>query len=337
MDPDEMRALERASDPLYDQRAEMPSHEFDGVHHFVGEPRRSPAPRPSVLAYFDSLLTLAAFADRIDEVTAGMTAALTDTVARQVTIRQIAWSEAGSGEQRDWSPAARDALLAALRSGRPDVFGLNLGTPGDERHWHFEAWRDPFQPSAALSLSLSPTGELWAPDETDDAAERVAALLLAWRQPLDLCTGGVTYDRTGPHRSPWDAWYTMDHRASATLTRARVRGYYWWNLLTAGHLARLGGAAALATRAAEHGLAAEPAGPATVLRFPGPITAFDDDRLAAVKEVLTPVLIPRRYVAYAGYPLRMIPDPGTAFRRVPPGAPYPRLTAGGGPLTAPED
>ncbi|WCN79566.1 hypothetical protein [Micromonospora sp. LH3U1] len=290
-----------------------------------------------MLAYFDSLLTLAAFADRIDEVTAGMAAALADTTARPVTIRQIAWSEAGSAEQRDWSPAARDALLAALHSGRPDVFSLNLGTPDDEKHWHFEAWRDPFQPAAALSLSLSPTGALWEPDETDDAAERVAGLLLAWQQPLDLCTGGVTYDRTGPHLSPWDAWYTMDHRISATLTRHRVRGYYWWNLLTGGHLARLGGPRALGARAAALGLAVLPAGPATVLRFPGPITAFADDRLSAVKEALTPVLIPRRYIGYSGYPLRMIADPGTAFRQVPPRDPYPRLTAGGGPLPAPED
>jgi hypothetical protein len=337
MDPDEMRARERAADPLYDQRAEMPSHEFDGVHRFVGEPRRSPAPRPSVLAYFDSLLTLPALADRIDEVTAGMAAAVADTTTLPVTIRQVAWSVAGSGEQRDWSPAAREALLAALRSGRPDVVSLNLGTRDDEKRWHFEAWHDPFQPAAALSLSLSPVGELWAPDETDDAAERVAGLLLAWQQPLDLCTGGVTYDRTGPHLSPWDAWYTMDHRISASLTRQRVRGYYWWNLLTAGHLARLGGPEAFGARAAARGLAVLPAGPASVLRFPGPITAFADDRLSAVKEVLRPVLIPRRYIAYSGYPLRMIADPGTAFRQVPPGDPYPRLTPGGGPLPAPED
>jgi hypothetical protein len=243
---------------------------------------------------------------------------------------------AGSAEQRDWSPSTRDALIAALRSGKPDVFTLHFGTAHDEQRWHLESWSDPFRPDAALTLSLSPVGELWEPDETDAAADRVAALLQSWRRPLALSTGGVTYDRTGPHLSPWDAWYTMDHRSSAALTRERVRGYYWWNLLTAGHLARLGGLDGLRARAAARDLEVVPLESAAVLRLPGPITAFADDRLAAMKEVLTPVLIPRRYINYAGYPLRIIPDPGTAFRRVAPGSPYPRLTAGAGPLSAPE-
>jgi hypothetical protein len=337
MDDDELRALQRAGDPLYDQRAEMPSHEFDGVDYFVNEPRRSPPPRPAVLAYFDSLLSRPEFADRIDEVTAGMAAVLADTTALPVAPRQAAWSIAGTGEQLDWSPSTRDALIAALRYGKPDVFTLHFGTAHDEQRWHLEIWSDPFRPDAALTLSLSPVGELWEPDQTDAAAERVAALLRSWQEPLALSTGGVTYDRTGPHLSPWDAWYTMDHRSSATLTRERVRGYYWWNLLTAGHLARLGGFDALLARAAAHDLEVVPLGSGAVLRFPGPITAFADDRLAAVKAVLGPVLIARRYINYAGNPLRIIPDPGTAFRRVPPGSPYPRLTPGTGPLPAPEE
>src|SRR3954451_12131952 len=251
MDEDELRARRRGADPLYDQRAEMPSHEFDGVDYFVSDPRRSPPPRPAVLAYFDSLLSLPEFAGRIGEVLAGMAAALADTTALAVAPRQAAWSVMGSGPQLDWSPSTRDALAEELRSGRPDVFSLHFGTAHAEQRWHLEGWRDPFRADAALSLSLSPVGEIWEPDETDAAAERVAALLAAWQRPLRLSTGGVTYDRTGPHLSPWDAWYTMDHRLSATLTRQRVRGYYWWNLLTAGHLARLGG---LAGRAAERGL-----------------------------------------------------------------------------------
>ena len=336
MTDDDLRARQRAADPLYDQRAEMPSHEFDGVDYFVNDPRRSAPPRPAVLAYFDSLLSRPALADRIDEVTAGMAAALAATTALSLQPRQAGWVVAGSAEQRDWSPATRDALIGALRSGRPDVVTLHFGTAHDEKRWHLEAWSDPFRPESALSLSLSPVGELWEPDETDTAADGVAALLQSWQQPLSLSTAGVTYDRTGPHLSPWDAWYTMDHRISAPLSRERVRGYYWWNLLTAGHVARLGGLDSLRARAAERGLAVDPLESGAVLRFPGPITAFADDRLAAMKEVLTPVLIPRRYVNYAGYPLRILPDPGTAFRRVPPGSPYPRLTAGSGPLPAPE-
>jgi hypothetical protein len=33
---------------------------------------------------------------------------------------------------------------------------------------------------------------------------------------------------------------------------------------------------------------------------------------------------------YSGYPLRILPDPSAAFRRVPLGSPYPRFTAGVG-------
>jgi hypothetical protein len=68
-----------------------------------------------------------------------------------------------------------------------------------------------------------------------------------------------------------------------------------------------------------------------ILRAPGPVTAFDDDRLAAMRQVLRPVLPPKPYTCYQGYPLRIVPDPGTAFRRVTPGSPFPRLLAGSGP------
>jgi hypothetical protein len=65
-------------------------------------------------------------------------------------------------------------------------------------------------------------------------------------------------------------------------------------------------------------------GNAAVLRGSGPVGEFDDRGLAATKTVLGPVPIDHPYICYQGYPLRILPDPGTAFRRVPPGSPMPR-------------
>jgi hypothetical protein len=68
-----------------------------------------------------------------------------------------------------------------------------------------------------------------------------------------------------------------------------------------------------------------------IVRASVPITAFDDNLLAAAKHVLGPALIHQQYALYLGYPLRIIPDPGTAFRKVPPGSPFPQLLDGRGP------
>lgn len=47
--------------------------------------------------------------------------------------------------------------------------------------------------------------------------------------------------------------------------------------------------------------------------------------------MLTPALMHLRYALYLGHPMRIIPDSGTAFRRLPPGSPFPRLLDGLGP------
>jgi hypothetical protein len=46
-----------------------------------------------------------------------------------------------------------------------------------------------------------------------------------------------------------------------------------------------------------------------------------------MKDLLAPALVPAEYGVYIGYPLRIVPDPGTPFRRVLPGSPHPLLTA----------
>jgi hypothetical protein len=339
MDDEAARVMQRAMDPLYDVREEMPGHEFDGVDFFVNEPRRSPPPRPTVLTYFDSGLPQAGFADRIDRVVADMAAVLARTTPLPLRPRLAAWVLRGQadGWQLDWSEETRDALVAALRTGQAEVASIMFTAGRDDAHrWYLECHSYPWpekEPDAALSLSLS-SRDLWPIEATDTVAQQVLELIVSWTALLDLRTAGVTYDRTGPDRTPYECWYGMNSFDSAPLTRERVRGYYWANLLTAGHLARLGGLQALRDQAAPHGFVVQPvdlASPAVVLRAAGPITSFDDDRLAAMKRLLKPVLPPRRYTGYQGYPLRIVPDPGTALRRVPPGSPFPRLLPGQGP------
>jgi hypothetical protein len=161
------------------------------------------------------------------------------------------------------------------------------------------------------------------PRRTPETSE--ALLDLIAKQP-GLRTAAVTWDRTGVHSSAWELWYNVMPHEMVRHTRDHVRGYYWATLLTAGHLARLGGEAELRRRAESAGFVVVALGDGLLVRDPGPITAFDDDRLAAAKELLRPVLLDRPYVCYQGYPLRIRPDPGTAYRRVLPGAPFPRLT-----------
>ena len=199
---------------------------------------------------------------------------------------------------------------------------VSLDGPDDEEFWYLSLVALPDRPDAALDLSLTPSPDLWPADATADA---LLDLLTTWAAPLDLLTAGLTYDQTDPQRSPWDFWYGADHHTTAPLARDHVRGYFWANLLTEGHVGRLGGPGAFRAEAVRRGLAVEAAGEATVLRAPGPITTFDDGHLSATKAVLAPVLIDKPYLCYEGYPLRIVPDPGTAFRRVPPGSPRPRM------------
>jgi hypothetical protein len=331
------REWERSMDPLYDQRTEMPSHEFDGVDFFVNEPGRN-VPPPTLLAYFDSDLRPPQLADMLDLIMTQMAATLSRTTSLPMTPQAI-WVLRGqyTSQAELWTPETREAAAAYLRADKMEVLNLQL-TSGDidQHRWVFDAKMGMTpDPDAALSMALSAM-DLWPAEAIDDAAEEVLRLIRDWAQPLRLRTAGVTYDRGNSGSSPWENWYSLGPHISAKLTSERVRGYYWANLLTAGHLARLGGLEQLRAHAAEHGLTVEPANAdtgesAVILRAPVPISAFENRLLAAIKHVLGRAMIHKTYVLYEGYPLRIIPDPGTAFRRLPPGSPFPRLLPGEGP------
>lgn len=347
MEADEEHA--RSVDPLYDQRTELPVHEFDAVHFYCNEPRRSPAPPPGVAAYFDSGLSRAELADRIDRIVVDMTEAVGRFTPLPMRLRFVQWQLVGPGFSRlDGSPQSLAELVAALRT-TPPVHSTHLSfLAEDDPPQEYSSWGlgcyfpwPRTAPDTSTTMWLVGSPDLWPDaDSADRAAQQILNLLVSWCGPLALRTAGVTYDRSGPERSPWERWYGLTSNDTAPVTRNRVRGYYWANLLTAGHLDRFGGPDRLRKLAAEHGFLAEPVPSvpdATVVRAPGTITGLDDEQLAAMKDLLRPVLIPRRYLLYQGYPLRIVPDPGTAFRRVSADGPFPRLLAGEGPLTSDPD
>ena len=316
MDDEQRRAMERAMDPLYDQRAEMPQAEFDAVDYFVHEAGRSPAPAPNLAVYLASGLTQPELAGRIGGLLERVAA--TAPGVRPATAGWALEREAPAGTGT-WAGDTLGRIEAALRTGRVEM--MQIGLADGERWLTLAVDAVPGDPAAGLALSAAGhEDDPWPPGTAD------ALLALIAAEP-DLRTAAITWDRSGIGRTPWELWYGANVGDVLAATRDHVRGYYWANLLGRSHLARLGGEQALRDRAGAAGFMLEPAVSGVVLRDPGPITEFGDDRLAAMKELLRPVLIDRPYLCYQGYPLRIIPDPGTAFRRVPPGSPFPRLTA----------
>ena len=337
MTGDELRrAVLRGEDPLHDRRTEMPCHEFDAVDFFCNQqPGRGATPPATVQAYFDSGLSQPQLADRLDPIVGDMAATLAKTTP--LALAPVAeWASSDGSAKADlWTAQTRDAVAADLRDERLDLLHITFMEGQEAQHrWFLTVWTST-RSGAALSMSLT-SMDLWPADATDRAASEVLALVRGWARPLRLRTAGITYDRGTPSESPWEQWYACGHHITATLTTERLRGYYWANLLTTGHLTRLGGLEQLREHAERHGLTVEPATDhagtdAVIVRAPGPITAFDDDVLAAAKHVLGPALVHHQYTMYLGYPLRIIPDPGTAFRKVPKGSPFPRLLDGRGP------
>jgi hypothetical protein len=301
----------------------MLDREFDAVDYFVHEPGRLPIPPEKLGIYLASRLTQSGLADHVDDILAGMQAVLDETVP--VTMRPHEFAHAvvgrrtGSGAWR--GEKTRQFFVDVLRAGEMEGMDISFWARRDleDRFWNLEIQMLPDQPETALQISVTPSDNLWPAESTDMVAQRLVGLVEAWTGPLDLLTGAITLDRVAVGYSPWEQWYGINVNQVAPSAYDCLRGYYWWNLLTAGHLAKLGGPEALHDRAQRAGFTATPptGGQAWVVRDPAPVSAFDDDALARMKELLAPALYPQPYGTYEGYPLRIIKDPDTAFRRVP--------------------
>jgi hypothetical protein len=310
-----------------DGRQVMLCSEFDAVDYFVNEPGRPPAPPEKLGIYLASGLSQPGLAEQFDVILGGMHSVLDETVAvamRPVEIGHAVIGRAtGGGAWR--GEKTRQWFGEVLRAG--DVEGLDVSFSArrdpEDRFWHLDIRALPEDPDAAILISVTPSDNLWPPEQTDAVAERLVGLVESWVGPLELRSAAITLDRVHAGWSPWELWYGMRVNEMGPIGHEYLRGYYWWNLLTAGQLARLGGADAARRAAADAGFGVSvpatlpTAAPALVVRDPRPATAFDDTALARMKDLLAPALYPQPYGVYEGYPLRIVKDPGTAFRRVP--------------------
>lgn len=189
-----------------------------------------------------------------------------------------------------WSvpdPEVDDVLLRGWRAGDGDVWSWRL------------------------------TGGFGERDRLDAAAEVWQDLLEQLGRRSSTLWGAISHDRFTTVRTPVEDYLGI--RDGELTSVEHPRGYYWSNLLTRRHLDRLGGRAAVESRAAELGLRTLALDcERLIVRSPGPVDDFDGDRMAAVRTLLDPVLVRRPYRYYAGPPLRVVKEPGTAFRRIPP-------------------
>jgi hypothetical protein len=256
---------------------------------------------PTLGLYLDSALDQPATADAIDGMIADVQALLDRTADPAPRPQSVAYAVSrGRIAGGRYGPKSLGDLLTALREGSLDQWSVTF-TAGRTDSVAALSWHAvPADPAAAVQIALTVSPPVWTPEQVDAVAPELVALMAGWAGPLDLLYGAVTYDRVLPTPTPYERWFGLTHRATASQSRSYLRGYYWANLLTAGHLSRLGPLHSSADLVVEE----LPAG--TLVRSAHPITAFDDERLAAMKQLLGPALLPVGRPVYRGHPLRVI-------------------------------
>jgi hypothetical protein len=261
---------------------------------------------------------------------------------RQTGARRVFANVYYSGYDADggrWTRSHHEHVLSRLSE--QDARGMDLSWSVPQPSWYedfslasgfhlsYKSTQPPSEDPAGLwegalcaSLGLLRGAEL---DAAGEIWTGLLRLVGSWPETL---WAAVLYDKWEggtEERRPHERYYGIEN--GATLCEDRALGYYWANLLTERHLEGLGGAAALRARCDELGLVLEecPGRPgAAVLRAGQPVGSMDDECLAALREALAPVLAANEYRGfYSGPPLRVIKDPGTAFRRVPPEIEWP--------------
>ncbi|MDF9817196.1 hypothetical protein [Streptomyces sp. SPB162] len=231
-----------------------------------------------------------------------------------------------------WTPERDERLM--LRMAEPDADGASV-------LWRVSADEPPGGGRSASNVILlvravDPDNAWWewylheearpfAGMYLDAAGEAFLRILaLAGRWP-GTTWGAVFHDHWGQlDKVPYERYFGLDTAAPETLPV--TRGYYWANLLTSGHTEEFGGVDALRSRCDAAGVRVDavPGRPdAVVVRSTLPLTGLDDEQLVALREALAPVTPTRPYRYYSGPPLRVLKEPGTAFRRIPPEIEYP--------------
>ncbi|MFI0943954.1 hypothetical protein [Streptomyces sp. NPDC021020] len=231
-----------------------------------------------------------------------------------------------------WTQERYDRHLARLAE--PDADGAELAwnladeeRPADDRtNWHISLSVKAVEPDNRwwewrLKEEAPPFAGAYL-DAMADACLRVLTLAGSWPE---VTWGAVLRDHFGATDDPpYEQYFALT--TPAPRTALVTRGYYWANLLTSGHTDAYGGAEALRSRCEAAGARLDPVPgrtDAVIVRSPLPLSGLDDAQLALLREALAPVtpVVPYRY--YAGPPLRVLKEPGTAFRRIPPEIDFP--------------
>jgi hypothetical protein len=258
-----------------------------------------------------------AFWSSVESFESGMVAAGSPLTRKEVTVR------AGSEQRTNLS--GRDELAQALddlydEARSEDLVQYVSVRPSWDR-WGFEmraVGSGPASWSAQLTSEGIRDGALV--NAAGDLGERLLARL-AGQDLVDW--GGVTWDHGYPGRTPYESYFPVSPEEASREAARHPRGYYWSNLLTGGHLEGLGGAGAVVASCRNNGLETElidgeSGSQAMIVRAKEPLSEFSDESLHAVHRLLDPILVHKPYKWYADWPLRIIKEPGTAFRVIDP-------------------
>lgn len=236
--------------------------------------------------------------------------------------------EEGPGGSLDFTDAALDRLATLLVSGAPVQSTIS--------------WKSTAEGGRSVLVTLKLTSAFTGSDgwdgrfgadwevfedsgvSIDEAALGLTRVVARIAAKTRMVWAGISLDHWPKNMTqpPYEVYYRIPWAEAETGAERKARGYYWANLLTEGHLEELGGLAQVRLRCRALGLPAEQvdageAGPALLVRIDGDVRSMTDGQLAAVKELLDPILITRPYHWYAGWPLRVFKEPGTAFREIP--------------------
>jgi hypothetical protein len=305
----------------------MLRREADGVAWFAARRRMAGAPvdRPRLALSWTSHSTAAAAADALPvivELVEGRLSAL------GVGVEHLHTYVAGN-EGCLWTRERFDDCRRRLAEGDSLYLILLWADRGTD------ATDIDAKPAAELHIRLCAadpavwTGHVLMPSRLaaggglDAVAEDWVRLLADLEPIVTPVWAAITYDSWNDALTPFEAFYKRSRPRAGQDADRHPRGYCWANLLTAEHIARLGGTARVVGVAGELGLSVEvladaPGAEKVLVRDPGAITAFDDSRLEAVRDLFSPILPDCRYTWYGGPAVRVIREPGTAFRTIPP-------------------
>lgn len=313
-----------------------PGSEFDGADWYMwsrrllsGDQQWSP-PR-DVGMYFTVVNSAGRLADVVGEMLTVLVE-LTAEVGFACTPTGVLFGRrVGRSLDTKWSARSLGRLVEELRADRLETFMVSTSNERLAGLDLWPGWRDSpighgvgvhaFVRSGtdATEFFVSAVPQLF--EDLSVAGEFLLRLLRSWTVVGDGVRGGITHDHIDAAKTPYEVWYQISPREALGRERELLRGYFWANLLSADHIGALGGITTLTERATAAGLLLEPIpgvplSEKAVLRLPGPMHEVAEEGLAGAKEVLAPVLFHRPYRSYTGMPLRIVKDPGTAYRKI---------------------